>query len=815
MINDIRYALRTLRQSPGFALVAVLSLALGIGANAAIFSLADAMLLRPLPVPKPSQVVAVRAQHRGDRPGGMSYPDYVDYRNKTRSFEGLAAFKVASFGFAKNKEVLPQMKSGFLATGNCFHVLDVEPQIGRGFRADEDEVPGRDAVVVISNDLWRTEFGASPDAVGKTVFLGGVGFTIIGVAPESFTGIDQWYRPAFYIPMTIWPRLAGTLESNFLEKRGDRSLFVKGRLKPGMSLASANAEAGVIGHWLEQAYPDTDRGYSEAVRTEFQERVDMSPYDAAMAGMLLGLVGIVLLIACANVANLLLSRARARSREIAVRLAIGAGGWRLVRQLLTESLVISLLGAAVGLVVAQAAVSFFSGIRMMSEIPIVLDVRMDGRVLLYTLLAAVASAVLFGLVPALQATRTNLVPALKSGAGNGSGKRRRFLGRNSLVIAQVAGSLVLLVCATQLYRGISYVLTEPPGFRTDHLLMVTFDPTLVRYTPAQTQDFFKRLTERARRIPGVKSAALTRMVPMANMFQGESVIPEGYQMPKDRETILVFADTVGDGYFATAGIPIVAGRGFEATDRADSPRVAVVNRQFAERYYPRQDPLGKRFWIGDRNGQPLVIVGVAKATKYQSLVEPPIEAIYEPLSQNPQTRMTLLLESYGDSAALLGPVRETVRAMDANQPIYSVHTMEEYFEERGRKLFSMLSEITGAMGLLGLTLALLGLYGLMSYSVSRRTREIGIRMAIGADRSGVVKMVLKQGLLLAGIGVAIGVALSLAFGRALTAAWEMPSFDPRVFAAVPVALMAMAALSAYVPARRASRVDPVEALRLE
>ena len=815
MINDIRYALRTLRQNPGFALVAILSMALGIGANVAIFSLADAMLLRPLPVPRPSEVVAVRAQHRGDRPGNMSYPDYVDYRNKTASFDGLAAFKVASFGFAKDKAVLPQMKAGFLATGNCFRVLDVEPQIGRGFRPDEDQVPGRDAVVVIGNVLWRTEFAASPDAVGKTVFLDGVAFTIIGVTPESFTGVDQYYRPEFYIPMTMWPRLAGSPDRNFLEKRGARDLFVKGRLKPGVSLASANAEARVIGKWLEQAYPDTNRDYSAAVRTEFQMRIDMSPFDAMIAGSLLGLVGVVLLIACANVANLLLSRARARSREIAVRLAIGAGRGRLVQQLLTESLVIALLGGAVGLVLAEACVKFFSRIRIMSELPIILDVRMDLRVMLYGLLAAVASAVLFGLVPAIQSTRTSLVPALKSGNSNGSGKRRRLLGRNGLVIAQVAASLFLLVCATQLYRGTSYLLSEPPGFRTNHLLMVTFDPTLVRYTPAETQDFYQRLVERARTIPGVNSAALTRMVPMANMYIGEAVIPEGYQMPKDREAEQVFANTVGDGYFATVGVPLIAGRGFEATDRAGSPRVAVVNQRFAESFYPKQNPLGKRFWIGDRKGQPLEIVGVAKATRYLSPVEPPFWAIYEPLSQNPQTRMTLLLESQGDSAALLGPVRDTVRALDPNQPIYSVHTMEEYYEERARKLLSLLSEVTGAMGLLGLTLALVGLYGLMSYSVSRRTREIGIRMAIGADRGGVVRMVLKQGLLLTGIGVAIGILLSLAFGRALTAGIEAPSFDPRWFAAVPVGLLAMAALSAYIPARRASRINPVEALRLE
>jgi predicted permease len=345
--------------------------------------------------------------------------------------------------------------------------------------------------------------------------------------------------------------------------------------------------------------------------------------------------------------------------------------------------------------------------------------------------------------------------------------------------------------------------------------MVTFDPTLVQYSPAQTQDFYKRLVERVRTVPAVKSAALTRMVPMANMSSDAAVIPEGYQLPRDKDSVNVLSNTVGDGYFATVGVDIVAGRGFEPSDTADSRRVAVVNQHFAEVFYPKQNPVGKRFWIGDRKGQALEIVGVAKNTKYISLAEPPFTAIYQPLPQNAQNRMTLMLESYGDSAALLTPVRETVRSLDANLPIYSVHTMEEYYEERARKIFALLSEVTGGMGLLGLTLALVGLYGLMSYSVSRRTREIGIRMAIGADRAGVVKMVLKQGLLLTGIGVAVGILLSLALGRSLTTGMGFPPFDPRVFAAVPLALLAMAALSAYIPARRASRIDPVQALRLE
>jgi predicted permease len=541
-------------------------------------------------------------------------------------------------------------------------------------------------------------------------------------------------------------------------------------------------------------------------------RVDRSVYDALIDGLLLVLAGVVVLIACANVANLLLSRARARSREIAVRLAIGAGRWRLVRQLLTESLIIAALGGAVGLLLAQAGVDFFSGFRIPSEIPMVLDVRLDLRVVLYAVLASLASAVLFGLVPALQATRTDLVSALKSGETNGV-KHRRLLGRNALVVAQVAGSLFLLVCAAQLFRATSYLLSAPPGFRTTHIMMVTFDPGLVRYSPEQTKNFYKRLVDETRAMPGVKSAALARRVPVTNWNDGRSIVPEGYQMPRGRESEGVWVNTVTDGYFETAGVPIIEGRGFTQADTADSPVVAVVNEQFARRYYPKQDALGKRFWLDSRSGQPVRIVGVAKQSKYNSSMEPPLPYFYLPFSQHLENRMTLMAESYGDSASLTAPIRELVRRFDPGQPVYAARTIEEHYDQRTTKIFNLLSGTTGAIGLLGLVLALVGLYGLMAYSVSRRTREIGIRMAIGADRPGVVRMVMRQGLLLTGIGIAIGLALSLALSRALTAGLGIPSFNVPVLALVTLALLGVALLGAYVPARRASLIDPMRALR--
>ena len=814
MLQDFRYALRTLRQNPGFALVAILSLALGIGANSAIFGLADALLLRPLPVPQASRVVTVGSRMRGEHFGEMSYKDYLDFRNKSKSFESLAAFQLLRVGFATSKATSPQMKAGVLANADSFRALRVEPELGRSFRPDEDQAPGRDAVVVLSHDLWRTEFASRPDVIGKTIFLNGISFTVIGVAPETFSGLDQFFHPAFFVPLMMSPRLAASPGQSILDRRDDRGLSVKGRLKPGVSAIQANAEAEVIGKQLEKAYPDTNRNCSAGVRTEFQVRVERSPDDALMVGFLLALVGVVLLIACANVANLLLSRGRARAREIAVRLAIGAGRGRLVRQLLTESLVIAVLGGALGLVLAQAGIETFSHFQIASDIPLSIDAKLDLRVVLYTLFASLASAILFGLAPALQATRAGLVPALKSGTG-GPDKRRRFLGRNTLVIAQVAGSLLLLVCATQLFRGASLLLSGPLGFRGDHLLMANFDPSLVRYTEAQTQAFYQRLAERTRALPGVKSAALARLPPLTNYPIFEPVVPEGFQLPPGQESVAVPSNIVSEGYFETLDVPILHGRDFKVTDNADSPRVAVASQQFARKFFANADPIGKRFRLWRESGPLVEIVGLARQSAYFFPSEAPQEILYLPLAQNPQSQMMLLAQSQGDAAALASPLRQMVRSLDADQPIYNVRTIEEYFDMRVRKFFSWLTEAMGALGFLGLALAMVGLYGLMAYSVSRRLREIGIRMALGADRVNVLKMVLRQGLLLAGIGVAIGILLCLLFSRALTALLPLPFFNLTMLALVSLALLGVATLGAYVPARRASSVDPMTVLRQE
>jgi predicted permease len=785
-----------------------------------MFSLADAILLRPLPVPHGSDLIVVQSQLRGEAIGGifqysgLSYPDFKDLRDRNKSYTGLTASQYTQFGIATEKGALPQMKFGELVNGDFFRVLDVPLELGRPFRPDEDKVPGRDAVVVLGHELWRTDFASDRNVVGRTIFLNNITFTVIGVVPEQFTGSNGLVRSALFVPLAMGPRLQDDLQQSMLEKRDNRGMIVFGRLKPGVSVAQAAAEARVVSQQLAEAYPATNRTCSMVADKDVQARLKQDPLDTALMFFLLALASVVLLIACANVMNILLSRARARSREIAIRLAIGAGRGRLIRQLLTESLVIAALGGALGLLVAMAGADLFSQMRFPTDVPVVLDVRLNPRVLFFTIVASLASALVFGLAPALQSSHPDLVPALKSGKAD-DGKRRRLLGRNTLAIAQVAGALLLLVFATQAYRGASIVISRPAGFRTSHLLMASFNPVLARYTPERSKEFYKLLLERTRSLTGVKSAALTQVVPMLPGGDTSRLIPEGVKMPPGTEAISVMSNTVSESYFDAIKVPILQGRNFEVTDRADSRPVAIVNELFARRYYPNQNAIGKRLRLKGDKDEILEIIGVARQSKYFFLVEPPMEYLYRPLSQNPQQAMTILVETTGPSSAAAAPLREVVRSLDAGQPMYGVRTMEDVFDQRAVKTLGILTEAIGAMGLLGLILAMVGLYGLMSYSVSLRAREIGIRMAVGAGRSGVVGMVMKQGMVLAGAGVALGLILCLLASKAVTAAVGVPSFNVLFVALVTAGLVAAAALGAYAPARRAARLDPNVVLRQE
>ncbi len=830
LVQDLRYAFRTLKHNPGFAIVAILSLALGIGATSAIFSFASFMLLRPLPVPDASGIIIIQSQLRGESLGGggltdyspLSYPDFDDLRRRSNSFAGFAASQYMQFGFASDKTALPQMKFGALVNGNFFNILGVSPQLGRSFRDDEDKVVGWNAVVMLGHDLWKTDFAANADVIGKVILLNGLPFTVIGVAPESLTGPNNAIRADLYVPLAMQPTLAGSMQ-NELEARDLRLLTVYGRLKPGVGVRQAAAEARVISQQLAQAYPKTNSTSSLVVATYRMNQLTSVPITTMLCLFLMAMAAMVLLIACANVMNLMLSRASGRSREIAVRLAMGAKRGRLIRQLLTESLVIAILGGVLGLVVAQSGAHLFSQMRIPADVPVVIDVRLDRQVLLFTFAVSVASAALFGLAPALQSTKPDLVSALKSTAA-AEGKRHRLLGRNALVIAQVAGSLLLLILGTQAYRGASILLAAPAGFRTTHILLASFNPMLARNSAEQTKQFYKRLLDQARVLPSVKSAALAQSVPYVPMPPAIRVIPEGVQLPAGTEAVNVLSNTVSDGYFETIGVPIVEGRHFDDNDREDSERVAIVNERFAHNYYPNQDAIGKRLRLNSADGAFVKIIGVAKQSKYIFPIEPSLEHLYLPLVQNPPTGvggdwspsgMTLMLQTEGASSEAAGSLRELVRRLDSRQPIYSVRSIEDVFDMRATKTLGMFMKAIGGLAILGLTLALIGLYGLMTYSVSLRQREIGIRMAIGGDPPSVVRMVLRQGMMLAGSGVALGLAISLLASKPTAVKVYAHGFNWPLVALVTIALLIMAALGAYIPARRASQVDPNIVLRQE
>jgi macrolide transport system ATP-binding/permease protein len=814
LLQDLRYAVRMLRKSPEFTLVAVLSLAIGIGVNSAMFSLADGLLLRPLSVRRPGEVVTVSGKTPSDPSARISYRDYVDFRDRSRSFAGLVAYGMSSFGFSARSGDLSQMKVGFLVSGNLFRAMGVEPELGRSFLPEEDQVPGRDAVLVLGHDFWEKDLAADPSIVGRKVRLNGIEFTVIGVAPERFTGMDQYMRPAMFVPLAMAPRLATNPKSNILEQRNERRLSVKGRLRAGTNMAQAQSELVAIAKGLERTYPDTNRDRSVALSTELQARIQDNPQDAALVAMLMVLAALVLLVACANVANLLLSRARVRTREIAIRLAIGAGRMRLIRQLLAESLAIALAGGLASLLFAYAGAAFLGRIRIPSDMPIVFSVKVDQRMLWFSLAVSLASTVLFGLVPALQASRTDLLPVLKA-ADADSSRKQRLWGRSTLVVAQVALSLVLMVVAAMLFRGFRADLMGGPGFRTDHLAMMSFDPALVRYSDAQTQQFYKALRVRALATPGVKSAALTMVMPMAPNQHSENLVPEGYQMPKGRDNVTVLADAVDERYFDTMAVPIVRGRGFRESDTAAAPRVAIVNEELARLYWPNRDAVGKRFKLDDSKGPWVEIVGIAKTAKYLWIGESPTGYLYFPMAQHPSPFMTLVAQSSGDAAALVAPLREMVRGLDASQPVYDVRTMSDFYEARAISIPSMINQTVAAIGLVGLLLAMIGLYGLMAYSVARRTREIGIRMAIGADRGSVSRMVLRQGFILAVTGLAIGLAASLGAETGVNAVFGNTGRDPLAYLLVAPALLAVTMLAAWAPAHRASRVDPMRALRDE
>jgi len=818
-LDDARYAIRSLRRTPGLAAFVVITLALGIGMTSGTFSMVDGMIFRPYPVPHPTGVVTLVSTTHDSSFDDFSYREYLDIRGRTRSYDGVIASAVMEqVGFSAEPAATPRIKGGMMVSGNYFHVLGVEPRLGRSFREDEDQVPGRNAVVVLGPDFWKHEFAGDPSVLGRTIRLNGTEFTVIGVAPDTFPGMLIFGHPDFYMPLAMARVFSTNRQKNFFEDRDDRELNVKARLKPGTTLQQAQNELAVLARNFEREYPKLNRSRGAAVHTQFQMRTREDDGNWKFGVIFVVLALAVLLVACTNVAGLLLSRARARTREISIRLAIGAGRFRLIRLLLTESLILASLGGLAGIAIGYGVVQWFhskQSIVFMTDLPVAIPFRMDTRVLLASLALSLFSALLCGLAPALQSTRADLVNGLKP-AGVDLPGRKRLWGRNVLVVAQVSMSLMLLTASFLMVRGFHHSLLQGHGFAKDHLLMTTFDPRLMQYNAAQTQQFYKLLAERVRAVPGVQSEALTQNVPLGpDGFDDVAFVPDGFEMPRDRESFTSTMDTIDEGYFETMGVLILRGRSFLTSDSTDAPRVAVVNEQFAKHYWLGADAVGKHIRLDSSAGTPVEIVGVAETIKYQGVAKL-MDLVYMPLAQHPIARMVLLARSSGDPLQLVQPLKEIVRTLDPNLPMLQTRSYEDLYLNQAVRGPRIAMDLVGAMGVVGLLLAVAGLYGLVSYNVSRRTREIGIRMALGAESYNVQRLVMGQGLMLVGMGTVLGLAMGFALEQLMNSMlFNAGGVDLVAYVTVVPSMFLVTMLAAYLPARRASRIAPTQALRYE
>lgn len=719
-----------------------------------------------------------------------------------------------TFSFVKSSTEIPHVRAGMVVSDNFFKVLGIQPVMGRGFLPEEGAVPGRNPVIVLDYGFWNDQFNHDDSVVGSTLRINGIDFTVVGVTPNSFTGIDQFLRPAFYVPTMMYQRLRGEDQGqDVLENRESHVWLIKGRLKSNVSRQKALAELSTIWQDIQRQFPEPNNSRVLLVRTELQARVQQRP-DAKLFAMLIVLVVLVLMIACANVANLMLGRARGRSREIALRIALGVSRLRLLRLLLTESLLLSLTGALIGIFFAYGGIRFLQTLPPPSDLDIGIYPELDQRVLIVCVLAALISTLFVGLAPALQSIKTGLVFNLKD-SGTGMELRARTLGRNVLVIGQIALSMVLLVATGMLLDAFRKTLALDPGFHPDHLMMMEFDTSLIRYNTEQTKNFYRDLVNRSRALPGVRLVSLANSVPFAAQALRD-VIPEGHVFSKGHQTLPALAAVVDENYFETMKVELVRGRRFTADDKDGSPGVVIVNEEFAKRFWPNQDAIGKRIRLNSNKGPWLEVIGVAKTGKYLFIAEPPTPYIYLPFAQNQMADMMLLASSYGDPASLTTPLINIVHSLDAAQPIHNIRTFADFYTQRAVRIPLMIIEIVAFAGVLGFVLALIGIYGLVSYSVASRTREIGVRMAIGASKARVLKMVLRQGMVLSGAGLIAGGLISLLAAPLLAAGLSgLGKPSPITFIVVPLALLLVTLLACYVPARRASLVDPILALRHE
>jgi macrolide transport system ATP-binding/permease protein len=808
--QDVRYGFRRLRQSPSFTALAVLSLALGIGANTAIFGLVDTVLLRPLPVAHPEQLVEVYGtQHNGADYTIQSYLNYKDYRDRSGDvLAGLMAYRFAPISLSHGSA--SERVWGYEVSGNYFDVLGVRPALGRAFLPEEDTTPDAHPVAVLGYGCWQKRFGADPAIVGRTMTLNGHTFTVVGIAPKGFNGTEVAYAPEIYVPMMM----AHWIEpgNSWLDDRGSDNSFVVGRLKDNVNAAQAESALKAITLQLAKEHPAENEGRGVKLMTPGLFIPDIRNSVISFAGVLMGVVGLVLLLACVNLANLLLARATERRKEIAIRLALGASRARLIRQLVTESVLLALAGGAGGLLLAAWINDLVAGTKLPTDFALVFDLRIDWRVMVFALAVSLVTGVVFSLLPALQASKPELVPALKDEASLGGFRRSRL--RNALVVVQVALSLVLLACAGLIVRSLEAAQRMRPGFNPENAIALSFDTGLQGYDKQRGLEFQRQALERARALPGVSAAAFVTTVPLTLDYSYTTIYVEGQPAASTSNLPVAVPNWITPDYFHTMEIAL-RGRDFTVQDKDKESRVAIINETFAHKFWPHEDAIGRRFNFGGPGDPFWQVIGVAADGKYNSLGEKPMPAFYRPLLRDYSTNVSLVARTTGNPQATLTALRREVQQLDPTLPLYDVKTLTEHMQV---PLFParMAAVVLGSFGLLALILAAIGIYGVMSYVVAGRTREIGVRMALGASARDVLRLIVGQGMMLAVIGLGVGLVVAFAAARLLTSLlYGVSPADPLTFAAITTLLALVALLACYVPARRATKVDPMVALRYE
>ena len=809
LLHDLRYAGRLLRKNPLFTSVAILTLALGIGMNTAVFSAIETMLLRPLPgVPDATRIVQIFRTWPGFQYGSTSPAHYFDVRQRsTDVFSGIAVWDFAPINMSAAGRTERIM--GQIVSANFFSTFEVNAARGRTFTPDEDTKPGAHQVAVLSHSGWQSVFGGDPQIVGRTILLNGHRYTVVGVMPPEFRGPVAIVVPVLWVPLMQLAEIEPS-SGHHLEDRGSNYLNCVARLLPGVTIERASDRMKAIIAELKELYPDEYKDSGMLLLSQAEAGIHPKFHGAqvALSSVVMAVVILLLLIACVNVANLFLARARDRGREMAVRLSLGAGRARLIRQLLTESIVFSVAAGAAGLLVAWSVIAIVNRVRLPIDIPIDPNLQLNGAVLLFTLAISLVTGILFGLVPALQATRPSLVPALKGEAPAGGSRARMS---RPLVVVQMALSLILLVCSGLFVRNLRLATTIDKGFSSDNLLLAAVDPGMNGYNRSRVDDFYRRMFERLTDMPSVRSVAFADDVILGLSSSDMSVGIPGYA-PAKNESMSINYNIVSTGYFNTLGMKLLRGRDFTTHDDSTAESAIIVNQRFGDRFWPGQDPVGKRVHTAGRDR---TIVGVVATAKYFSLGEAPRPFMYLPLGQFHRTALVIHVRTAGDPAQFASRLRAEVAAMDPDLPLSDVRTMNNFL---GVALFParIVGAVLGVFGLLGLLLAAVGMYGVMSYSVSQRTREIGIRMAIGAARREVIGLVMRQGMTLVVLGAAIGVAGALVAARLLRGIlYGSGGVDLLAFTAIPAVLLSVAMIAIWIPARRAATVDPITALRTE